>query len=565
MNNREIYFITFATDRDKAKILENSCKLYNIPLIILGLNDKWEGFGTKFIKIRDFLKNSKDIHSNDLILFNDGYDTICQSDLSSIKQKINEVYTPTKILISAEFYLWPPPIFQLKEYFEKLTPNSKYRYPCSGQYLGSKIDLISMFDTINIKPDQDDQEAVVKYCYSLPYKIQLDTKCQLFQSNLFLLENEESHYKNKDKKFKYELNDDLRFVKENDKVIVENLYTKTRPCFIHANGPPKEYIINFFNSYVKPIKKGTLNEDKVLPKALVIVMPDRKEYVNSVFSTYNIPYDDFDAVKGKNFSYQELYEKGIIDRPSIDLTLGEIGCYMSHAKAMSKLDDKDLNKIMIFEDDVRVPNYLTGKWIGDLILESLKKVPKNCDVLYLGRCYDNCDQAEPINDMIVKVNNPLCMHAYIMFNKGYRKIKNQFFPIKDAVDRFLVNKIKDGTLTAYACNPPLFMQNNYLRSNVQKKEINFTPVCTEDHKKTHIITKFNTGTKALDLDDKDISLFIGKLSDRNNNYKFDFKMVSIVIIIVLVLLLIFFFLKSKNGDNKKLGFKGKKYKFNFKY
>jgi hypothetical protein len=558
-----IYFITFATDKNKVKILESSCKTNNVPLIILGLNDKWEGFGTKFIKIKEFLENSPEIDNEDIIFYNDGYDTICQADFDYIRKKFESIYQPGKIIVSAEVYLWPPPIFSHKNYFDELN-KGKYRYPCSGQYAGTKIDLLNMFNTLNMKPNEDDQEAVVKYTVNFPFKVQLDYNCDLFQPNLFLLENEKSHYdaNEAEKKFNPNLNDDLSFNKIDNKIVIQNLYTNSIPCFIHANGPSKDYIINWYNHYIKPLKKAALSP-KRLPPAYVIVMPNRVDYVKNTFTTHRIPYQEFEAVKGKNFSYQQLFEDGIISRPSIELTLGEIGCYMSHASVLEKLKEPGVDKICIFEDDIRIPNYLPGKWIGDQILEAIKKVPSDCDVLYLGRCYDNCDMAEPVNDMILKVYNPLCLHAYIVFKKALNKLRD-IYPITDAVDRYYVNKIKEGKIKAYATNPPLFMQNNYLRSNVQKKEINYTPVCTEDHSKIFVNTSFVKPQNKLDTDpvemdkylnqfmiiDEEKKIMINTKPDNSLNWGFIF-------FIIFILILIYLFWKFY-GNN----FKGKQ---RFKY
>jgi hypothetical protein len=481
-----IYFITFATDINKCKLLTTSCSNNEIPLIILGLNENWKGFGMKYILINDYLQKNEAIKNDDLIIFNDGYDTLCQASIKKIENDIKKIYQKGKIIVSAEMYLWPSSIFGLKRYFDTLNQKEKYLYPCSGQYAGSKKDLIEMYQTINLSVKDDDQEAIIKYAYSFPDKIILDYSCILFQPNLFTLETEESHYQNKNKKFKKEMNDDLTFILDENQIKIKNLYTGNIPCFIHANGPPQEFLFDLFSKYISHIKQN-LFYNQPFPPVYAIVMPDRKDYIQSIFHTHNIPYQMIDAINGKQFSYSKLYQDGIIPSPQINLTLGEIGCYLSHTNMISKLEDSMDDKIIIFEDDIRIPNYLTNKSIKEYILDALKKVPKDADILYLGRCYDTCGQSIPVNDMIVKVFNPLCLHAYVLFKKGIDKLKN-ILPIKDAIDRFYVNKINEG-LIAYATNPPLFMQNNYLKSNVQRSPTNFTPICSENH----LITHLNTG------------------------------------------------------------------------
>lgn len=547
-----IYFITFATDINKCKLLGKSCSINGIPLIILGLNENWEGFGMKYILINDYLQKNEAIKDDDIIIFNDGYDTLCQASLNKIENDINKIYRKGKIIVSAEMYLWPPSIFGLKRYFDTLNNDKKYRYPCSGQYAGSKKDLIEMFKTLNLSVKDDDQEAIIKYAYSFPDKIILDSFCSIFQPNLFILENEETHYKNENKVFKKDLNDDLTFILDEDQIKVKNLYTDVIPCFIHANGPPKEFLLDLFSKYILPIKQN-LFFNPSFPPVYTIVMPDRKDYVNSIFQTHNIPHNTFDAINGKKFTYPKLFQDGIISSPQLNLTLGEIGCYLSHTAMISKLQEGLDDKIIVFEDDIRIPNYLTDKSIKEYILEALEKVPKDADILYLGRCYDTCGQSIPVNDMIVKVFNPLCLHAYVLFKKGISKL-NDILPIKDAIDRFYVNKINEG-LIAYATNPPLFMQNNYLKSNVQRSAINFTPVCSENHLITHLNTGYVKKNNELELKkNEDLSLKVEGLNTPKKEPEIICKKTKVcktiilTLSIILILLVIIFIIK-KIQDN----------------
>ncbi|KEG01916.1 procollagen lysine 5-dioxygenase, putative [Plasmodium vinckei vinckei] len=74
IKNVKLHVLTFAThEQGYFKTLQESCKELNIDLVVLGMGNKWEGFISKLINVKEYLKKCND---KDIILFVDGFDTI---------------------------------------------------------------------------------------------------------------------------------------------------------------------------------------------------------------------------------------------------------------------------------------------------------------------------------------------------------------------------------------------------------------------------------------------------------------------------------------------------------
>lgn len=85
---------------------------------------------------------------------------------------------------------------------------------------------------------------------------------------------------------------------------------------------------------------------------------DRFEACKSELDKYNIPFERIPAIYGKDLSEQEL--NSIYDQVKnkqyykTDMSIGEIGCYLSHIKCWQKIIDDDLDYAVILEDDFKL-------------------------------------------------------------------------------------------------------------------------------------------------------------------------------------------------------------------
>ncbi|ANQ07226.1 Uncharacterized protein PCOAH_00016120 [Plasmodium coatneyi] len=73
IRSSKLHVLTFAThEQGYFKTLQESCSRLNIDLTVLGMGKKWEGFITKLVKVKEYIKSCND---NDIVLFVDGFDT----------------------------------------------------------------------------------------------------------------------------------------------------------------------------------------------------------------------------------------------------------------------------------------------------------------------------------------------------------------------------------------------------------------------------------------------------------------------------------------------------------
>lgn len=102
---------------------------------------------------------------------------------------------------------------------------------------------------------------------------------------------------------------------------------------------------------------------------------------------HGLKYNVHWGVDGKNLNYEDLISRGLYDSVKAkelrhdgnDLTLGEIGCALSHREIYMDMLANNYKKILILEDDI----YFIDSTDNDLIL-SLQELPDDWESLYLG-------------------------------------------------------------------------------------------------------------------------------------------------------------------------------------
>lgn len=159
--------------------------------------------------------------------------------------------------------------------------------------------------------------------------------------------------------------------------------------------------------------------------------PDRLKNMKSIFNELKIDFTKIPAVDGKVDITQEYIEKYGIKmmedfsepyhkRP---LTLGEIGCFMSHYNIWTDMVENNFKEIIVFEDDVRFEPFFTQK------LQAVRKELSymDWDLVFLGRKilgkYD-----EPWVDnsnWLVHVNYTYWTLGYMLSESGAKKLLDE--------------------------------------------------------------------------------------------------------------------------------------------
>lgn len=120
---------------------------------------------------------------------------------------------------------------------------------------------------------------------------------------------------------------------------------------------------------------------------------------------------------------------------------GAVGCSLSHISIWKKMVDDNIDKALIFEDDVFFrPEF------KERLNYILSNLPLDGDVILLD-CTENFKPAN-FNSMFDRVLGPFFgTHAYVMTNEGARKLLPYVYPIEIQIDSFMgfsasINRIK---------------------------------------------------------------------------------------------------------------------------
>jgi hypothetical protein len=126
--------------------------------------------------------------------------------------------------------------------------------------------------------------------------------------------------------------------------------------------------------------------------------------------------------------------------------------------------------IIIMEDDLMLG--ATVQTIQDILCNSLalKNLPPSADMIYLEYCHEKCDELA-YNDQhpnLARAVRPSCSAAILFTVKGAQRVANLCWPVFDVIDRMYPSLIRTGWLEAYILTPPVFYQDGFFRSNLER-------------------------------------------------------------------------------------------------
>lgn len=162
---------------ENGKYLINTSNIFSQNVNFIGRGIKFSMLFDKLTILREYIKTLKE---NTFLVCIDGYDTLINKDLSTLKEDFEK--HNTKILISTErifTYQWD----RFKDKFE--TISSPYRYVNSGTLIGYSDDLKVMLDECielnRLFPTEIDQGIVGVWVYKNlenSNKVKLDIDCE---------------------------------------------------------------------------------------------------------------------------------------------------------------------------------------------------------------------------------------------------------------------------------------------------------------------------------------------------------------------------------------------------
>jgi len=186
-------------------------------------------------------------------------------------------------------------------------------------------------------------------------------------------------------------------------------------------------------------------------------------------NTIKVKCHYFPAIPKDSLDKNKLVSSGFLS-PYNKLNDGQIACHLSHISVLKKFLESNSRNCLIFEDDLKMPE------VDNLNLsEMFSSIPSDYDIIYLGRCWDNCRKSTPINGLVLKCYAPQCRHAYGVSRKGAQKIIELSQPLEKAGDLTISKYVSRGQIIAYAPRKSVFFQNreqmgsNLNNFNIQKE------------------------------------------------------------------------------------------------
>lgn len=193
---------------------------------------------------------------------------------------------------------------------------------------------------------------------------------------------------------------------------------------------------------------------------------EKKEKISSLCESLGLDYEIIQAVYGKELSKEDIEQNVADEKEQLKylrkpLSLGEIGCALSHKKCLEKMLNDGLDDVVIFEDDAI---------FDERLIEFLKhkdKFPKDLELLLLGhywqiyhddgftiqspysRRFDLQVENYHIKRLVGRGNGT---HGYYINQRGAKRLLSHMYKIFIASDHYTSN---EKYINMYAVFSPL--------------------------------------------------------------------------------------------------------------
>ncbi|XP_025835147.1 glycosyltransferase 25 family member-like isoform X2 [Agrilus planipennis] len=152
--------------------------------------------------------------------------------------------------------------------------------------------------------------------------------------------------------------------------------------------------------------------------------PERRKRMMRCFDELGLEVEILDAVDGRHLSDDVLEEikflPGYADpyhkRP---MTLGEIGCFLSHYNIWEEAYEKGYEKVMVLEDDIRFEAYFRSRM--ERLMEEVEDIP-GWDLIYLGRKRMEHADEPWVSDSLVRAAYSYWTLGYVISKSGIKKL-----------------------------------------------------------------------------------------------------------------------------------------------
>jgi glycosyl transferase family 25 len=192
----------------------------------------------------------------------------------------------------------------------------------------------------------------------------------------------------------------------------------------------------------------------------------RRAYIDEQFTKLELNYAFFDAINREE-ALKVCENLGF--NYSGDITLGELGCLLSHIMIWQQMIANDDPYVMVFEDDV-----VLSKNIHSL-LKSLDTIMEQCCLLKLETMGYPVKTSKPIITMHgYQVHQLQSDHmgtaSYVITLNGAKKIIDMLMnePIKKPIDHYMFDDIAVQSATIFQVQPALAIQEDVLNKEAPR-------------------------------------------------------------------------------------------------
>lgn len=199
----------------------------------------------------------------------------------------------------------------------------------------------------------------------------------------------------------------------NTKVAIVSQYSRLNvlPELMKFNKHPEKTKLSFSEIYMINLKRRT----------------ERRLKMEETMKELGLDFTYFEAVDGKTLTDEILLEKGITLLPEYadpyhkrPMTMGEIGCFLSHYTIWRQMVELNQQEVLVLEDDIRFEPYFKDR--AEQLLQEARNIG-GWDLIYFGRkrLQEN-EEFLKESENFVKVSYTYWTLGYVISLAGAKKL-----------------------------------------------------------------------------------------------------------------------------------------------
>jgi hypothetical protein len=184
---------------------------------------------------------------------------------------------------------------------------------------------------------------------------------------------------------------------------------------------------------------------------------ERKEKMTILMNKIGITeYEFIEPVKITDETIPEEYLKNHMNKGNTSLNL----------TILTKIYPKVLKNFIVMEDDIMT--MIPEENVKTYILELLREVPDNWNMIYLEYCLEMCSLGETVTNTnkLKKAFKPYCAAAILFRYDTMDKVKTCIETKKKPLSFTYTSCIREKELIAYIATPPIFAQDVLMQGDI---------------------------------------------------------------------------------------------------